>query len=178
MPFSSLGNFARSRHLWRAHIKSNVVYKITCPLGSAKYVGQRQRHLQKRFNEHDRASTPVGNISRSVLACRRVYAITRKYWTQSDIIKITHIRSNLHCETENNPEQQVGIQATPPDVALVKCILCSNWVYVSNSCFESVDLLNFINCMFFRTDDDIIIERCCQNTFQIRNVRRMILVQK
>ena len=29
--------------------------------------------------------------------------------------------------------------------------------------FESVD---FINCMFFRHDDDIIIETCCQNSLQ------------
>ena len=33
-------------------LKSAVVYKITCPRCNACYVGQTDRHLQTRFNEH------------------------------------------------------------------------------------------------------------------------------
>ena len=43
-----------------ANLKSNVIYRITCSGCSAQYVGQTQRHLQKRCNEHAKESTPVG----------------------------------------------------------------------------------------------------------------------
>ena len=43
-----------------ANLKSNVIYRITCPGCSAQYIGQTQRHLQKRCNEHSKVSTPVG----------------------------------------------------------------------------------------------------------------------
>ena len=42
------------------NLKSNVIYRITCPGCSAQYVGQTQRHLQKRCGEHAMASAPVG----------------------------------------------------------------------------------------------------------------------
>ena len=41
--------------------KSNVVYRITCPGCEAQYIGQTQRHLQKRCSEHASLTTPVGS---------------------------------------------------------------------------------------------------------------------
>jgi hypothetical protein len=41
-------------------LRSGVVYQIMCPRCRACYVGQTCRHLQTRFKEHLRESTPVG----------------------------------------------------------------------------------------------------------------------
>lgn len=40
-------------------MKSGVVYELTCPRCSARYVGQTGRHLQVRFKEHLQRSGPM-----------------------------------------------------------------------------------------------------------------------
>ena len=42
-------------------LKSNVVYKITCPRCQACYVGQTCRHLHSRFREHVKNQGPLKN---------------------------------------------------------------------------------------------------------------------
>ena len=40
-------------------MRSNVVYKITCPRCNACYVGQTSRQLQRRFSEHLTRKGPI-----------------------------------------------------------------------------------------------------------------------
>ena len=49
-------------------LRSNVVYKITCPCCQACYVGQTCRHMKTRLTEHKSKKKPVG---RHFKCCRR-----------------------------------------------------------------------------------------------------------
>ena len=40
------------QHILEKMIRSNVVYKLTCPRCESCYVGQTSRQLQRRFSEH------------------------------------------------------------------------------------------------------------------------------
>ena len=88
-----------------AHIKSNVVDRITCPGWSSQYVGHTQLHLQKRCSEHDRASTPVGKhieecvgLSKSLLHQTKVLgtALTLSKLLTLKAIFIAKLRPSLN----------------------------------------------------------------------------------
>ena len=73
-----------------AHLKSHVIYEITCPGCSAQYVGQTQRHLKTRCKEHANVTTPVGSHFKdcvghtdSLIDSTRIIDAARNCWKLS-----------------------------------------------------------------------------------------------
>ena len=91
------------------HLKSHVIYEITCPGCSAQYVGQTQRHLKTRCKEHANVTTPVGSHFKdcvghtgSLIDSTRIIDAARNCWKLSalEAIHIAKLSPTLNSREE------------------------------------------------------------------------------
>ena len=91
------------------HLKSSVVYQITCPGCAAQYIGQTVRHLVTRCKEHGAVSAPVGihfrNCGQKTSDLVQFTKILEQNTSQALLLKLEAIHIARHKPSLNSREE-------------------------------------------------------------------------